>query len=93
MTFDENDRLRVRENVFAREFDGEIVLLDLGGGVYYGLDAIATEVWKGIASGRTLKDIVPALVASYEVDEHRLMNDLVGLASEWLDKKLVERVT
>ena len=92
MTVTVNERLRPRDNVFAREFDGEMVLLDLTGGVYYGLDALGTDVWKGMSAGKTLKDLVPDVLATYDVDESRLVNDLITLATDWIDKQLVERV-
>jgi hypothetical protein len=92
MTLGENDHVRPRENVFAREFDGEIVLLDLDGGIYYGLDSMATHVWKEMTTGKSIRELVPNVLAMYEVEEKQLVGDLLALASDWIDKHLVERV-
>jgi hypothetical protein len=83
-------QLSSNENVFARDFDGEIVLLDLDAGVYYGLDAIASRAWRELCDGRqSLAETVSKMHSSYDVDEPTLMRDLSHLASEWLAKGLV----
>lgn len=88
-----DDRLSPRDHVFAREFDGEMVLLDLEGGLYYGLDAIASDVWKGVCEqGKTLREVVSDMLARYDVDEQTLMKDIVALATEWMTKGLVQQV-
>lgn len=90
---DPTSRVSPRSHVFSREFDGEIVLLDLDAGVYYGLDAIATRVWKGSCDGgKTLEQVASDMVADFEVDNATLMKDLVALATEWVAKGLVEQV-
>ena len=79
------------ENVFAREFDGEIVLLDLGSGVYYGLDAVASHVWREVCDKeQSIGETVANMIAVYAVDEPTLLRDVKGLADEWLAKGLVK---
>ena len=79
------------ENVFARDFDGETVLLDLGSGVYYGLDAVASKAWHEICDQRrSIADAVAKMLTVYEVDEPTLLRDVTTLADEWLSKGLVK---
>jgi hypothetical protein len=83
--------LSSNENVFAREFDGEIVLLDLGAGVYYGLDAVASQVWREVCDAQhSIAEAVTKMLASYDVDEATLLRDVTDLADEWVAKGLVK---
>jgi hypothetical protein len=87
-------RLSPTDHVFAREFDGELVLLDLNGGVYYGLDAVASHVWKAwCEGGGTLEEVTSDMLAKYDVDEVTLVKDIGALATDWVAKGLVEQVT
>jgi hypothetical protein len=77
------------ENVFSREFDGEIVLLDLDSGVYYGLDAIASQAWKRLCDQQTtIQETAAQMLALYEVEEATLLSDLDKLVAEWIEKGL-----
>lgn len=93
MTLDPNAKIRPRDNVFAREFDGEIVLLDLSGGAYYGLDALASRVWREMCDGKSLRQVVSDVLPDYHVEEATLMKDVLALATEWVEKNLVQQVT
>ena len=42
------DRLVVTDGVVSRELDGETVVLNLETGIYFGLDAVATDMWRAI---------------------------------------------
>ncbi len=89
-----DDRIAPRDHVFAREFEGETVLLDLDGGLYYGLDPIASAVWKGACEEKkTIREVASEMLAQYEVDEETVLKDIVALATEWLTKGLVEQVS
>jgi hypothetical protein len=89
-----DDRLSPRDHVFAREFDGELVILDLDGGLYYGLDEIASAAWTRVCDQKkSIREAVSDMLARYEVDEQTLMNDIVALATEWITKGLVQQVT
>ncbi len=93
MTIDLQTYISPNENVFAREFDGEIVVLDLGAGVYYGLNQVASAAWKAMGEGKVLRDLATELLGQFEVDEQTLLNDLVSLATEWQTKGLVRSKT
>lgn len=47
-----------------REVDGEIVVLDLDGSVYFGLNSAGADLWKQLADGAVHRDLTSALAAS-----------------------------
>lgn len=89
---DAGTRVRCSRNVFARDFEGELVLLDLARGDYYGLDEVGAALWHGLVAGRTVAEIAADLGSQYDVDDARLRQDLVALLEELVAKGLVEAV-
>lgn len=87
---DDTTQLRSTRHVFAREFDGELVLLDLAKGDYYGLDAIGARLWGGLMAGRTVADIAAELSPEYDVEASIFQTDLLRLARDLAEKGLVE---
>lgn len=92
MTLEITTKVRATRHVYARDFDGELVLLDLAKGSYYGLDAIGARLWKGIALGRTVAEIADELVPEYDVELSTLRADLLDLLRDLQTKGLVEPV-
>lgn len=79
---DEKTALRAGDQVFAREFDGELVLLDLGRGEYYGLNATGALLWRGSAEGRSVGQVAQEAARLYNVPEQESLSDMLGLARE-----------
>jgi len=84
------DKVTVPKQVMAREIDGETVLLDLAGGMYFGLDAVGTRIWALLGQGRSLEEVCAVLVAEYEVGLEEVQGDVVRLVGELAAKGLVE---
>ncbi len=82
-------RLRPAPHAHARDFDGELVLLDLAGGKYYGLDELGAKLWSGVLDGRTPAEIAAAIAPEYDVDRATLEADLLALAQELVDAGLL----
>lgn len=88
MTLGDDTRLRIAPNVFAREFDGETVVLDLGKGEYFGLNGSGGVAWLALADGKSLGEAADAVAARYEVTAERARDDVRALVSELVDRGL-----
>jgi hypothetical protein len=73
------DKPVISRQVMARELGGEIVILDLASGNYFGLDEVGARIWKLIGEGKTLGETLDILLAEYEVERPQLEADLLGL--------------
>ena len=47
----------------SQQFDDEVILANLETGIYYSLTGPAADIWLGIQSGATVKEIVAAFAA------------------------------
>ena len=83
-------RTSIPSHVVSTELDGEIVLLSLESGRYYGLDAVASWIWAHIAQGGAVGDILSATAEEFAVDQERCERDIVALLQRLLDEKLIE---
>jgi hypothetical protein len=84
-------RLHPSPTVHARRFDEDLILLDLGGGMYYSLDAVGSTIWEALAGGQTTDEAVAAVLAEYEVDEATARADAGRLIAELLAAGLLEQ--
>jgi len=82
--------IRIRKDVVFRDLEGELVLLNLATGVYFGLDPIGTRIWALIDDGRTADEIVGVITAEYEVDADACRADLTRLLAALRDNQLVD---
>ena len=71
-----NPVITVNELVVSAELEGEAVLLNVETGIYFGLDALGSEIWKMLEQGAKEEEIVVCLLESYEVEEGQLRADI-----------------
>jgi ornithine carbamoyltransferase len=76
------------DTVFAQEVDGEMVLLDMNTENYFGLDSVASDIWKLLQEGKTIEETYETLQEIYEVDPDVLKSDLETFISGLLENKL-----
>lgn len=82
---------RTSDDAIANEVGGETVILHLGNGTYYGLDAIGTLLWEGLKLGRPPEDVCTQILAEYEVERATLERDLRDFLKDLEEHDLISR--
>ena len=82
---------RIPDEVIFRELDGEAVVLNLDTGIYFGLDAVGTRIWRLLEERKPLKAVLETLIDEYEAPPDRLQRDLLAFVERLDDKGLVSR--
>lgn len=82
--------IRVGDDIVFHDLDGEVVLLNLKSGVYFGLDPVGSRVWGLIDGRRTADDIVAALTTEYDVDTSTCTADVASLLAALRHNGLVD---
>lgn len=85
------DHVTIPDHVRVRQFDDELVILDLSAGEYFSLSGSGARIWLALASGMTPAQIASSLVDEYEVQEDTLLADCLSLVDELLHRRLVRR--
>jgi hypothetical protein len=85
------EAVRVAEHVHWRRFDSELVLVDLKGGEYYGLNDVAADAFERLAQGQGTSEVVQSLLELYEVTSVELRKDVDDLVGLLIDLGLLVR--
>lgn len=91
--FLKNGSILPHPDVVWREVDGEVVLLNVVTGQYFGLDSVGSQVWMLLQSagpkGLNLQGLCGLVTAQFEVDSATAERDLSTLISELLAQQLL----
>jgi hypothetical protein len=80
---------RLHPDVVCREIEGEAVLLHLGTGIYFGLNAVGTRVWQLLEAAQDAPAIVDTLAAEYEADRETIARDVGELLAALAGRQLI----
>jgi len=97
MTAPENPRTITTSSIVVAAKDqvssdlaGEVVLLSLQTGMYYGLDRVGARVWELMREPTSVGDLRDAIVREYDVDSERCERDVLDLLRKLAEAGLVE---
>jgi hypothetical protein len=86
----ESERLFFRDtDMVAVPMDGELVMLSLDQGSYYGLDGIGPRIWELIGNPISLDDLTATLCLEYEIDPATCRMDVSALLDDMISAGIV----
>ena len=74
----------------AADIAGEVAIINLNSGMYYGLNAMGARIWALIQEPRKVDEIRTVIVKEYEVEPERCERDIVSLLEELAAAGLIE---
>jgi hypothetical protein len=83
-------KLRIPDDVMFRILGDEAVILNVGSGVYFGLDTVGTRMWQLMSEHGSTEKVVEAMLSEYEVQEAQVRRDLNTLIEQLSDKGLIK---
>ncbi|MBO9711572.1 PqqD family peptide modification chaperone [Sphingomonas sp.] len=84
------DAIIVRTSeALATEVDGEVVLIRIEDGVYFGLDQIGTEIWRRLAAPKQVSVLFEELREHFEGDSGRIEQETLAFLAELAENRLV----
>jgi hypothetical protein len=72
------------------DLDGEMALLHLQRGHYYGLNTVGARIWHLLGAGRSVAELRDTLMREFEVDASRCEADLLRILQQMADADLVK---
>lgn len=79
-----------KSDMVAAEMEGQIVMLSVTNGKYYGLDSISSRIWNLLDVPRCVTDLVDLLVTEYDVESQQCKLDVLELLTYLYNEDLVE---
>lgn len=74
--------LAIDQQVTGELPDGDMVILSLKNGVYYGLNSVGARIWTMIKKPMSVQDICDALLEEYDVDRFQCTQEVIRLLNE-----------
>jgi hypothetical protein len=75
--------------VIRRELDGELVILDLDSGLYFGLDPVGTRIWQFVEEHGSLRVVWDRMRQEFDAPSDRLQSDLLAFVDALVAQGLV----
>ena len=82
-------KLTISPNAMVKQVGDETVILHLGSGTYFGLDAVGTRIWQLMGDGKSLNEICEVVLDEYDVSREDLERDVTYLINELVAQDLV----
>jgi hypothetical protein len=88
MPFTSQSRVVASDNQVSTTVGGEVVILGMHDGVYYGLDAVGARVWSLLQSPLAVSEIVEIVAGEFDVDAPRCEQDVLALLEDLANRGL-----
>ena len=87
---DSSTTIAVHSDVVWRDVDGEIVVLNVVTGHYFGLDGVASHLWQLVQTpGASIGTIGDALGRDYDIDRPTIDRDVSSFIDDLLEHHLI----
>ena len=77
------------QSVLTAEVEGEMVMLSIEQGCYYGLDDIGSDIWGRIEPPCSFADLIDKLAVDYDADRATIAADVRGLLARMAAQNVV----
>lgn len=75
--------------LIANQMDGEIVMMSIDNGEYYGLDEIGSRIWELIENPVSINHLIESLTEEFEVSTEDCLHDTLEFLEDLLEKDLL----
>jgi hypothetical protein len=85
-----NSKVVATKEQVSADLGGEVVILNMKNGVYYGLNPVGARIWSLIQDPTTVKVLRDAIFNEYDVEADRCERDLLVLLQDLASNELIE---
>ena len=87
----ENSIILASENNISGDLlDGEVAILNLKDGIYYGLNSVGNRIWKLIQRPISVEEMISILLDEFDVDEETCYQEVINLLEDLSARNLIE---
>lgn len=87
--FDESSIVEACQHCTSTKIDGEIVLLDLEDGIYYGINPTGSKIWEGLDSPTPISELIEDAKDELGLDREKCSEYVTDFLSELREKGLI----
>ena len=84
--------IRQHPDQIAAEADGEVLMMHIESGNYFGLNEVASFIWNQLDEPRSIAELCAAIQTEFEIDEARCQADAMDFLQGMIDDGLAQVV-
>lgn len=74
----------------SADLNGEMVVLNLKSGHYYGLNEVGARILELVQTPRSLASVIDDLSAEYDVQRGQLRDDVLSFVGQMVERQIIE---
>ena len=78
-----------RNDLLFNEIDGEVVMLSVENGEYYGMDKTGSYIWKLLKDPMKFSELINTLICKFDVSNEQCTSDLLSFLNIMSEKNLI----
>jgi len=82
--------LKASANQVSSELSGDVIILNIKSGKYFGLDNVGARVWSILQKPAKVKDIINFIDSEYDVRADQCERDMMALLEDLLREDLID---
>ena len=84
-----NTTLQRRADLISADMDGDVVMLDVENGKYFGLNAVGAQIWEAIETPQNVSDVCTAIEQAFEVSRSICETDTLAILKDMHDRDML----
>jgi hypothetical protein len=85
-------RVEISDGVTWRDLGGDVVILNVDTGVYFGLDGSGAQIWRELAKHGSVEKTIESLQQQFDAESDELRRDVDDLVNQFVQKRLVRLI-
>ena len=82
--------MKPRADLAVESADGELIILDKGGGEVHQLNQTAALIWGGLSEGLPLDQIAVQLAGTFEIEQETAISDVKSAVAQFVELGLLD---
>lgn len=88
----ESKYIRNETDFISAELDGELVLMHMNSGEYFGMDKTTTKMWTLLENPKTKEVLVNDLTQVYDVEKDRCEEDITPVLTNMVNRGFLKTI-
>jgi hypothetical protein len=85
-------RVEISDGVIWRDLGGDVVILNVETGIYFGLDGSCGQIWRELVEHGSIEKTFASLKQQFDAEPDELRRDLDALVDQLVEKRLVHLI-
>ncbi len=77
-------------DLVCAEMDGDLVMMSIENGEYYGIGGVGTRIWELLDQPTTIQQLVETIKTEFDIEEDRCRDDVLSFSEKLFELGLIK---